>query len=458
MEVCLVLKYKIKKQEKDEVVLEVEIEKSEVKEELNKTFNDISYKVKIPGFRKGRIPRNILEMHFGKEYFYEKTAEELIDKTYYDAVIQSKIEPIDRPNVKIIQIEEDKPLIYEVKVQVKPEVKIGSFEKIEVKQEKVNILKKDVDSEISRMQESQAKLNLVEGRKAAAGDFLVIDSESFIDGIPLKEGKMNKQLIELGKSTSPEINKQLIGSSVGDEKDIIIKVPKDSKDSEVAGKDITYKVKILEVKEKELPEINDEFAKKFGDYKNLDAFKKSVKDNLEKRAENISKNNYEKELLSKVSEACKVDVPDVLVNREVDYMIKSLEEDLKTRNVSLQDYLKSIKADESKLREEYKAVAEKRVKQELVLDKIAKDQKISVLEEEIKKKIAEIAKDIKQDPIKVEATFKKNNNIEGLRETIKREKIFDYLSQQINKKKIKKENSEKISKKKTTSKKEVKSV
>lgn len=433
------LKYKIKKQENDEVILEVEIEKSEVKTELNKTCNDLSYKVKIPGFRKGKIPRNILEMHLTKEYLYEKTADELIEKTYYDAIKQSKIEPIDRPSVKVIQIEEEKPLIYEITVKVKPEVKIGSFDKIEVKKEAVKILKKDVDSEILRMQESQAKLIITKDRKAKEGDFLIIDSESFVDGVPLKDGKMNKQLIELGKNNSPEINKKLIGCSIGEEKDIVIKVPENSKDKELAGKDISYKIKVLEIKEKELPKIDDDFAKNFGNYKDLNEFKKSIKENLKNRAENISKNNYESELINKVEEVCEVKVPEVLVDREVNYMIKTLEEDLKTKNISLEDYLKSIKADESKLKKEYKSVAEKRVKKELILDKIAKDQKIEATDEELKKKIEEIAKDVKQDPIKVEATFKKNNNIDGLKETIRREKIFEYISKQIKKSSSKKE-------------------
>ena len=433
------LKYKIKKQENDEVILEVEIEKSEVKTELNKICNDLSYKVKIPGFRKGKIPRNILEMHLTKEYLYEKTADELIEKTYYDAIKQSKIEPIDRPSVKVIQIEEEKPLIYEITVKVKPEVKIGSFDKIEVKKEAVKILKKDVDSEILRMQESQAKLIITKDRKAKEGDFLIIDSESFVDGVPLKDGKMNKQLIELGKNNSPEINKKLIGCSIGEEKDIVIKVSENSKDKELAGKDISYKIKVLEIKEKELPKIDDDFAKNFGNYKDLNEFKKSIKENLKNRAENISKNNYESELINKVEEVCEVKVPEVLVDREVNYMIKTLEEDLKTKNISLEDYLKSIKADESKLKKEYKSVAEKRVKKELILDKIAKDQKIEATDEELKKKIEEIAKDVKQDPIKVEATFKKNNNIDGLKETIRREKIFEYISKQIKKSSYKKE-------------------
>jgi len=433
------LKYNIKKQENDEVVMEVEVEESEVKAELNKTFNDLSYKVKIPGFRKGKIPRNILEMHLGKEYFYEKTAEELIDKTYYDAVTQSKIEPIDRPNVKIVQIEEGKPLVYEITVKVKPEVKIGPLDKIEVKKETVKILQKDIDEELSRMMESQAKLNNIEGAKAKEGHFLVIDSESFVDGKPLKEGKMSKQLIELGESNSPEINKALIGSSVGDEKDVVIKIPKDSQDKELAGKDVTYKVKILEIKEKELPEINDDFIKKFGNYNNVDEFKEAIKENLKNRAENINKNNYERELINKVAEASEVKVPDVLIDREVDYMIKTLEDDLKTKNITMEDYLKNINADQNKLKKEYRIVAEKRVKQELVIDKIAKEQNIEIKEEEVKKKIEEIAKDIKQDPVKVEATFKKNNNYGGLKETIRREKIFAYISNNIKKSTAKKE-------------------
>ncbi|MCJ7814191.1 MAG: hypothetical protein MUP34_02080, partial [Candidatus Atribacteria bacterium] len=219
--------------------------------------------------------------------------------------------------------------------------------------------------------------------------------------------------------------------SAGDEKEIKILVPEDAKDKKISGKEIKYKVKIVEVKEKELPELNEDFLKTLGNYKTIDEFNKDIKVKLEKQMEMVNENNYEHKLLEKITEICEVKVPKVLIEREVEYMMKNLEDDLKSKDLSLQDYYKSIKTDEEKVKKEYEIVAEKRIKQELVLDEISQVEKIEVTEEEVKDRIQTIAKEMKQDPLKVEATFNKNNNIDGLKESIKREKIIDFLNTKI---------------------------
>jgi len=421
----------IKKQEENEVNLKIEIDKSKVNEKLNKVYNDASYQIKIPGFRKGRIPNNILNLHLGKGYFYNKTAEELIPECYLEAIKKIDIKPINQPEIKVIQTEEDKPLIFEATVQIIPELKLGSFDKISIQKEDIKVTASDVKNEIMRIQENQAKLNVVENRKSKKNDFLVIDSEGYIEGKAIERSKVKKQLVQLGKETAPEFNDKLIGCSAGDEKEIKILVPKDVKDKKIAGKEIIYKVKVIEIKEKELPELNEDFVKTMGNYKTLDDFKKDIKDKLEKHVEMVNKNNYERELLGKVTEVCEVKVPKVLIEREMEYMIKSLEDSVKSKDLSLEDYYKSIKTDEEKVKKEYGIVAEKRIKQELVLDKISQVENLQVTEKEVKDKIKTLAKEMKQDPLKVEATFKKNNNLDGLKESIKREKVINFLNKQI---------------------------
>lgn len=421
----------IKKQEENEVNLKIEIDKSKVNEKLNKVYNDASYQIKIPGFRKGRIPNNILNLHLGKGYFYNKTAEELIPECYLEAIKKIDIKPINQPEIKVIQTEEDKPLIFEATVQIMPELKLGSFDKISIQKEDIKVTASDVKNEIMRIQENQAKLNVVENRKSKKNDFLVIDSEGYIEGKAIERSKVKKQLVQLGKETAPEFNDKLIGCSAGDKKEIKILVPKDVKDKKIAGKEIIYKVKVIEIKEKELPELNEDFVKTMGNYKTLDDFKKDIKDKLEKQAEMVNKNNYERKLLEKVTEVCEVKVPKVLIEREMEYMIKSLEDDLKSKDLSLEDYYKSIKTDEEKVKKEYEIVAEKRIKQELVLDKISQVENFQVTEKEVKNKIKTLAKEMKQNPLKVEATFKKNNNLDGLKEGIKREKVINFLNKQI---------------------------
>jgi len=425
------VKVEIMTQKENEMKLKIEMDKLKVNSNLDKVYNDTSYKIKIPGFRKGRIPKNILNLHLSKEYFYEKTAEELIPDCYLEAVKKIDIQPINQPEIKVIQIEEDKPLIFEATVQVRPEVKLGSFNKISIQKEDVKITNTDVNNEIKRIQENFSELKVVKNRKAKKGDFLVVDSEGYIEGKVVEGSKVEKQIIQLGKNMPPEFDKKLIGCSGGDEKEVKVLVPNDVKDKKIAYKEIKYKVKIIEVKEKELPELNEDFIKTVGNYKTLDNFKKDIKDKLKKQVETVNKNNYERELFEKITEVCEVKVPKILIEREVEYMMKSLEDDLKSKDLSLQDYYKSIKTDEEKFKKEYEIVAEKRIKQELVLDKISQAEKIKVSEKEVKDKIKTIAKEIKQNPLKVEATFKKNNNLDGLKESLKREKIINFLNDKI---------------------------
>ena len=425
------VKVEIVTQKENEIKLKIELNKLEVNSNLEKAYNDVSYQIKIPGFRKGKIPKNILNLHLGKEYFYDKTAEKLIPDCYLEAINKNNIHPINQPEIKVIQIEEDKPLIFEATVQVRPEVKLGSFDKITIQKEDVKVTNTDVNNEIRRVQENLAKLKVVKDRKTKKGDLLVINSEEYIEGKEIEGSKVEKQIIQLGENIPPEFNNKLVGCSAGDDKEIKILVPKDAKDKKIAGKEITYKVKIVEVKEKELPELNEDFLKTVGTYKTLDDFEKDIKDKLEKQVETLNKNNYEHKLLEKVTDICEVKTPKVLIEREVEYMMKSLEDDLKSKNLSLQDYYKGIKTDEEKVKKEYEIVAEKRIKQELVLDKISQDEKIQVSEKEVKDKIKTIAKEMKQDPLKVEATFKKNNNLDGLKESLKREKIINFLSNKI---------------------------
>lgn len=425
------VKVEIKKQKENEMNLKIETDKSIVNEKLDKVYNDTSYKIKIPGFRKGRIPKNILNLHLGKDYFYDKTSEELIPECYLEAIKKIDIKPINQPEIKVIQIEEDKPLIFEATVQVMPEIKLGSFNKINIKKEDIKVTNTDLNNEIKRIQENQAKLNVVKNRKSKKNDFLVIDSQGYIEGKAIKGSKVEKQMVQLGKNTAPEFNDKLIGCSAGDEKEIKILVPKDVKDKKIAGKEIIYKVKVNEIKEKELPELNEDFIKAMGNYKTLDDFKKDIKDKLEKQVEMVNKNNYEGKLLEKLTDICDVKVPKVLIEREMEYMTKSLEDDLKSKGLSLEDYYKTIKTDKEKVKKEYEIVAEKRIKQELVLDKISQVENLQVTEKEVKDKIKILAKEMKQDPLKVEATLKKNNNLDGLKESIKREKVINFLNKQV---------------------------
>ncbi len=418
-----------KENNKVEITVTVEIEK--VQQEFNNTYRELSQKVKIPGFRTGRIPINILEMNLGKEYIDQQVAEKLIKDSYNEAIDKSELDPIDVPKIDLVQTDKEKPFIYKMILEVKPEFEIPKLDDITVEKTIPKITEEDINSDLEKIRESHGKLKDVSDRESKIGDFLIADFETFVDNNPVKDGKKEKQMIQLGENTPPEFNNNLVGLKPGDEKDVVVKAPEDISDKKIGGKEITYKIKVSDIKEKELPPLDDDFAKSAGEYKNLDELKQHIKKQLEERAKYQAENEFNDNLMEKVAEKTNIEVPEVLIDKQVERMLNNLKEDLKNRNMTLEDYYKIIKADEEKVKKEYKVIAEKQVKKELIIDKIIEDDKISATEEDINKKIEEIAESTNQKTLKVRAMFEKNNTMDNLKEQIKIEKVIEKLSMQV---------------------------
>jgi trigger factor len=418
-----------KENNKVEITVTVEIEK--VQQEFNNTYRELSQKVKIPGFRTGRIPINILEMNLGKEYIDQQVAEKLIKDSYNEAIDKSELDPIDVPKIDLVQTDKEKPFIYKMILEVKPEFEIPKLDDITVEKTIPKITEEDINSDLEKIRESHGKLKDVSDRESKIGDFLIADFETFVDNNPVKDGKKEKQMIQLGENTPPEFNNNLVGLKPGDEKDVVVKAPEDISDKKIAGKEITYKIKVSDIKEKELPPLDDDFAKSAGEYKNLDELKQHIKKQLEERVKYQAENEFNDNLMEKVAEKTNIEVPEVLIDKQVERMLNNLKEDLKNRNMTLEDYYKIIKADEEKVKKEYKVIAEKQVKKELIIDKIIEDDKISATEEDINKKIEEIAESTNQKTLKVRAMFEKNNTMDNLKEQIKIEKVIEKLSMQV---------------------------
>ncbi len=423
----------IKKEKKDKNKVEVlvTVEQEKVQEEFNNTYRELSQKVKIPGFRTGRIPINILEMNLGKEYIEHQVAEKLIKNSYTEAIDESKLDPIDVPKIDLVQIEKEKPFIYKMILEVKPEIEIPKLDDISIEKKQPKITEKEIKEDLENIRESHAKLKAVENRESKMGDFLVIDYESFVNGEPIPDGKKEKQMIQLGDKIPPEFNNNLVGLKPGDEKEIAMKIPEDIKDEKLAGKEITYRVRLSDIKEKELPDLDDNFAKNAGEYQNLEELKEHVKKQLTERAKYQAENDFAEELMEKVAEKCQFEVPEVLIDKQVNNMMNNLKEDLKKRNMSMEDYYNTIKADESKVKQEYRVLAEKQIKKELIIDKIIEDDKITATDEDVKNRIEEIAESTNQKPLKVRAMFEKNKTLDNLKEQIKRDKVIDILSKKV---------------------------
>ena len=417
--------------EKNKVEVKVTVEQEKVREEFNNTYRELSQKVKVPGFRIGRIPSNILEMNLGKEYIEHQVAEKLVKSSYTEAVNQSKLDPIDVPKVDLEQINKEKPFIYKMILEVKPDIEIPNLDDISIEKKVPQVTEKEINEDLERIRESRAKLKAVEDRESKMGDFLVIDYESFINDKPVPNGKKEKQMLQLGNQIPAEFNENLVGLKPGAEKEITVKVPEEIKDKEMAGKEVLYRVHLADIKEKEIPPLDDEFAKSAGDYQNLDELKKHIEKQLTEMAKYHAESEFSEALMEKVAEKCHFEVPDILVEKQLENMMKNLKEDLKNRKMSLEDYYKMIKADEAKVKKEYRILAENQIKKELIIDKIIQDDKISATEEDVKQKIEEIAGSTNQKSLKVRAMFEKNRTLDNLKEQIKREKAITVLSQKV---------------------------
>ncbi|MFZ2330019.1 MAG: trigger factor [Atribacterota bacterium] len=419
------------KREENKIELKVTMEPDKVDEAFKDIYHEFSQRVKVPGFRAGRVPVNILEMNLGKEYINQQVAEKLIKESYSKAIEESELDPIDVPKVDLIQIEKDKPFIYKIILELKPEFEIPVLDDISMEKKQREVTEQEIEAELERIRESHAKLKAIENRESQMGDFLVLDFEAFLNGKPVEKGKAEKQIIQLGDRIPPEFNKNLTGVKPDEEKEIIVKYPDNINDKKLAGKEITYKVKVLEIKEKELPELDDDFARSVGDYQKLDDLKTHIKKQLNEQAKFQAEREFQDLLMEKVSEKFVFEVPEVLVEKQLEHMFNNLKEDLKIRNMTLEEYYKLIKADEEKVRKEYRIIAEKQIKQELIIDKIIQDDKITATEEEVNKKIEEIAESTNQKPLKVRAMFEKNKTLGNLKEQIKRDKAIAVLSEKI---------------------------
>ena len=408
----------------NEVKLEITVEAEKFENAMKKVYFQNAKYFNIPGFRKGKAPMNIVEKYYGAQIFYEDAFNEVATEAYEEALTENKIDVVSRPEVDIAQMEKGKDLIFTAVVQTKPEVKLGKYKGIEIQKIEYKVDKKDVDHELEHMQEHNSRLVTVDDRPLENGDTATIDFEGFVDGVAFEGGKAEGHELEIGSGTFiPGFEEQLIGMELENEKEIKVTFPKEYFSKDLAGKDATFKVKLHDIKKKELPELDDEFAKDVSEFDTLEELKKSIKEKLTKNKEQREK--YETEaVLKAVCEDSKLDIPSGMIELEIDNMLKDFEQRLSYQGLNLEQYLKMIGKTEEEMRKEYEPQAIEAIKSRLVLEAIMKAEKIEASEEEIKAKMEEMAKSYGKD---VEELSKNENLKNYLAEGIKSEKALEFI-------------------------------
>ena len=409
----------------NEVKLEITVEAEKFENAMKKVYFQNAKYFNIPGFRKGKAPMNIVEKYYGEQIFYEDAFNEVATEAYEEAIKENKIEAVSRPEVDIAQMEKGKDLIFSAVVQTKPEVKLGKYKGVEIEKIEYKVDKKAVDHELGHMQEHNSRLITVDDRPLENGDTATIDFEGFVDGVAFEGGKAEGHELEIGSGAFiPGFEEQLVGMEIDGEKEIKVTFPKEYFSKDLAGKDATFKVKLHEIKKKELPELDDEFAKDVSEFDTLDELKKSIKEKLTKNNEQKAKYETEDAAIKAVCEDSKLDVPSGMIELEIDNMLKDFEQRLAYQGLNLEQYLKMLGKTEEEVRKEYEPQAIEAIKSRLVLEAVIKAEKIEASEEEVKAKMEEMAKSYGKD---VEELSKNENLKNYLEDGIKSEKALEFI-------------------------------
>ncbi|WP_404453325.1 trigger factor [Virgibacillus necropolis] len=418
---------KWEKQEGNEGVLTIEVSSEEFDKALDKAFKKVVKSVQIPGFRKGRVPRKIFENRFGVESLYQDAVDIVLPSAYTNAVEETGIEPVEQPEVDIEEIEQGKDLVFTAKVTVKPEVKLGEYKGLEVEEQSVEVTDEDVDQAIETQREQHAELIVKEEGTVEQGDTVVMDFEGFLDGEAFDGGKGENHSLEIGSGQFiPGFEEKLVGKEAGEESEIDITFPEEYHAEDLAGKEATFKVKLHEIKSKELPELDDEFAKDLDEeIETLEELKTKKKAELEDQKKKDAENQKRETLIEKASDNTEVDVPEAMVTTELDRMLKEFEQRLQMQGMTMEMYFQFSGQDEKALKEQMKNDAEKRVKTNLTLEAIYNEENLEVSDEAVDKELENMSSMYQTDVEQLKQML--GGNTDAIKEDLKFKSAIDFL-------------------------------
>ena len=382
----------VERLENSTVKLTIEVPETELEKALQDAYNKQKKSISIPGFRKGKVPRAIVEKMYGPAIFYNDAADALLPPAYSEAAKECGEDIMSRPTIDIVQIEKGKPFIFTAEVAVRPEVKLGDYKGIEVTKVDTSVSDEEVEEAIERERERNGRDVTVEDRAIEDGDTAVIDYEGFVDGVAFDGGSAKNQPLKIGSGTFiPGFEEQLIGKNAGDDTEVNVTFPEDYHADDLAGKDATFKVTIHEIKTRELPELDDEFAQDVSEYETFEEYKNSVKERLEKTKADSAKSAQMNEALDQVAAAAEISIPDAILETRADDMINQFAQQLAQQGLSMDQYMQYSGQTQAQLRESVLPDAETRVRSELVLDEIAKLENIEITEADIQEEIEKMA-------------------------------------------------------------------
>ena len=417
----------VEKLEKNMAKLTVEVSAEDFKAAIKKAFNKNKNRFAIPGFRKGKAPQAMIEKMYGEGVFYEDAADEAINASYAEAMKESGLDIVSRPEVTIEKIGKDEPFVYSALVAVKPEVTLGQYKGVEVEKADVSVSAEDVEAELKKVQEQNARLLTVEDRGVEDGDQTVIDFEGFVDGKGFEGGKAEDYPLTIGShSFIDTFEEQLIGKKIGEECEVNVTFPTEYHAADLAGKPATFKVTVKEIKVKELPELNDEFASEVSEFDTLDEYKKDVEKKLAEKKEIEANSKNEDAVVTKVVENASMEIPDKMIDAQAENMVQDMARRMQSQGLSLDMYLKYTGMTVEQMKEQARPDAEKRIRTRLVLEAVAKAENIQISDEKVDEEVAKMAEAYKMEVEKLKS-YMSESDVKQMKEDLAVQQAVDLL-------------------------------
>ena len=417
----------VEKLEKNMAKLTVEVSAEDFKAAIKKAFNKNKNRFAIPGFRKGKAPQAMIEKMYGEGVFYEDAADEAINASYAEAMKESGLDIVSRPEVTIEKIGKDEPFVYSALVAVKPEVTLGQYKGVEVEKADASVSAEDVEAELKKVQEQNARLLTVEDRGVEDGDQTVIDFEGFVDGKGFEGGKAEDYPLTIGShSFIDTFEEQLIGKKIGEECEVNVTFPTEYHAADLAGKPATFKVTVKEIKVNELPELNDEFASEVSEFDTLDEYKKDVEKKLAEKKEIEANSKNEDAVVAKVVENATMEIPDKMIDAQAENMVQDMARRMQSQGLSLDMYLKYTGMTVEQMKEQARPDAEKRIRTRLVLEAVAKAENIQISDEKVDEEVAKMAEAYKMEVDKLKS-YMSESDVKQMKEDLAVQQAVDLL-------------------------------
>ncbi|WP_110953404.1 trigger factor [Anaerosinus massiliensis] len=415
-----------------QVILEIEVPQAEVSKAIDRAYTKLANKINIPGFRKGKAPRKIIEGRVGIQAILDEAFDIVAPKAYSEALTEQKVEPVGNPKIDVVVLAEDKDLVFKATITAKPEITLGEYKGLKVEENVAEVTEEQIEAQVNRMLENAAKMVVAEGAEIQNGDFAVIDFEGFVDGEAFEGGEGKGYPLQIGSgSFIPGFEEQLIGAKAGEERDVNVTFPEEYHAPNLAGKVALFKVKVNDVKRKELPELNDQFVKDTSSFNTVDELKADIKNKLETSAKQKAENDMRGAAIKLASDNATVDIPEIMIENRIGHMIEELSISLQNQGLKLEQYLEYAKLDMAKLRENYREAAAVNVKTDLMLEAVAKAEEIKVEAVDIQAEIELMAKSYGATALQVQKIIQEQGRIGDLVATIQRKKAAKLIVDSI---------------------------